>query len=294
MNIDMSKEKCIKMYDEKVERWVQSYDPNFKGYPGNQKRLKIILDIARRCDPRNALFIGCGPCVPMVKTIQNIGCAAWGIDFSAKMIERGKQILTENGCDPETITVGDIEQAQTLPEGEFDFATASGVFMHLEDEKVALENINRKLSIGATAALEFRNSLLSMFSFNSYSYDFFTNRLFEGIDFDPDLKLQLDKFLRSKFSLSAGQEYKPGFSEESDGIVRKFHNPLTINKLFEKFGFSLENNYFYHFHVVPSDFYTEDKEACDKLSLLSEDPLDWRGHFMASAFVSQVTKIADV
>ena len=69
------------------------------------------------------------------------------------------------------------------------------------------------------------------------------------------------------------------------------HNPLLIGEQIQKFGLKLKSINFYHFHAtlpeieknMPSDYYN----ASSKL----ENPSDWRGNFMASAFVVHAIKI---
>lgn len=288
------KEKCIKMYDERVERYIETYQEDYKGYPGNKKRLAIILDIIRQNKPKNVLYVGCGAGIPLLKIIMNFQCNAFGVDFSSKMVARAKGVFQENGLDPNLIMVGDIEKLTTLPEGLFDFAVSPGVFTHLEHDEIALTNLNRKLVIGGKAAIEFRNALFSLFSFNRFSYDFFMNDLLGEVEFAELSQESVDKYYRKKFNVAFNEEIELGFSRINNGIVNKFHNPLNIEKLFEKFGFKLIKNYFYHFHVLPPRSGLVEAEEYNKKSISLENPLDWKGHFLASAFVSEIKKVKDV
>ena len=69
------------------------------------------------------------------------------------------------------------------------------------------------------------------------------------------------------------------------------HNPLLIEEKITEFGLDLINVYYYHFHaslpeieiIHPKEFY--------KASSKMENPLDWRGMFMASAFVVHARKV---
>ena len=58
-----------------------------------------------------------------------------------------------------------------------------------------------------------------------------------------------------------------------------------------KLGLSVEGIYFYHFHAFPPMFETLDKNYYRKISWKIENPLDWRGFLLASAFVIDCKKI---
>ena len=139
------KKNCIEFYDRDVAYYIEMYSKDHKKYPSNQIRLEILLSIFRKYRPGRMLDIGCGPCVPIVHIIKELGCEVSGIDFSDKMIEAGRRYLEEHNVDPQRIKLGDVEKRETMPEGIYDAAYAVGVFPHLEDDSQALLNINRKL-----------------------------------------------------------------------------------------------------------------------------------------------------
>lgn len=288
------KNNCIKMYDNNVKRYIDSYRKDFKEYPGNQMRLKILLGVAKKKKPKRLLYVGCGPAIPMIKIMQQTKCDARGIDFSKEMIKGGREQLKKRKIGPFKITLGDIEKLNTMPKGKFDFAVAAGVFSHLAKDELSLVNLNRKLTKNATVLVEFRNNLFSLFSFNRYSYDFFVNSLLAKIKPNKKIKNKIELFFKNKFDILRKEKVAPRSTAISNGVIKKFHNPLKINKLFEKHGFRLERNYFYHYHVLPPGSRIIGDALYDKVSLSLEDPLDWRGNLMASAFVSEAIKIKNV
>jgi hypothetical protein len=84
-----------------------------------------------------------------------------------------------------------------------------------------------------------------------------------------------------------GSAEAPGY----DTILSKFHNPLNIKPLFAAAGLKTEDIYFYHYHAIPPMFEKENPLLFREASLaMEDDPHDWRGYFMASAFVIEAVK----
>lgn len=84
-----------------------------------------------------------------------------------------------------------------------------------------------------------------------------------------------------------GDQAAPGY----DAILSQFHNPLEIGKLFTAAGLREVGRYFYHFHAVPPLYEERYPRLFRELSLALElEPTDWRGHFMASAFVVEAVR----
>lgn len=291
---DQYKKKCIKSYDEKVERYISTYDKDYKGYPSNKKRYDIMRSLVRRYKPERILYIGCGACIPMVELIKKFGCFVIGIDFSEMMVQRGREVLKKNGLDPALAQLGDIEDINTFPDGRFDFAITAGVFTHLLDDGKALRNLNRKIKTGGILAVEFRNELFSCYSFNRFSYDFFLSALMADVNFPENMKRLIDNFFKNRFGISSEETVPSKSTHIKNGFINKFHNPLNINETLETYGFLWKENYFYHYHILPPLFEKINPALYHKLSLDLENPLDWRGYLMASAFVSEAEKIKDL
>lgn len=218
---DQYKENCIKKYDENVERYIFTYDKDYEGYPGNQKRFDIIRDLIRRHSPQRVLYIGCGACVPMALLIKEFGCEMFGIDFSKKMVEQGRKVLKEHGLNPELVQIGDIENMDTLPDGVFDFVIAVGVFTHLYDDNKAMSNLNKKLKNGGILVVEFRNELFSCYSFNTFSYDFILNTLLAGVDLPQEFGMKVDHFFKERFGILADEKIAPKSTYLKNGIIKK-------------------------------------------------------------------------
>ncbi len=88
----------------------------------------------------------------------------------------------------------------------------------------------------------------------------------------------------------SGTQEAPGY----DAVLSQFHNPFELDGLFGEAGLRIDRKHFYHFHGLPPMFEGAYPELFRTLSLeMERDPGDWRGHFMASAFVVEAVKETD-
>jgi len=84
-----------------------------------------------------------------------------------------------------------------------------------------------------------------------------------------------------------GKQDEPGYDE----VVSRLHNPLVLGRQFSQAGFVQVRTLFYHFHCLPPMVSGEISMLFREQSLAMEsDPEDWRGYFMASAFVVVATR----
>jgi hypothetical protein len=67
--------------------------------------------------------------------------------------------------------------------------------------------------------------------------------------------------------------------------LSRTHNPLVLKERFAAAGFREVQLLFYHFHCLPPMLEPALPALFRRESLAMEDPHDWRGHFMASAFI---------
>ena len=77
-----------------------------------------------------------------------------------------------------------------------------------------------------------------------------------------------------------GKESEPGYDE----VLSRTHNPFILKGKFEAIGLKNVCLKFYHYHPLPPMFASNLGESYLKESLAMENPDDWRGYFMASAF----------
>lgn len=286
MDLTEGKEKSKEYYDQVAQTYKQMYEENYDKYPANLIRLKLLIRKLKETNTETILDVGCGTCAPMIRLLKE-GFEVRGCDFSAEMIKIGKAQLIKEKFDPDLISQADIEDDSSLPSGKFDSILALGVFPHLVDESKALQNLKKRLKSNGQVFIEFRNELFALFSSNKYTIDFVLNKL---IDFDScprEIQTDLIEFYSKMYGVE-----KPKRNQEGrisyDEILARFRNPLTIEKdIFSKNGFFVRNIHFYHYHVLPPIFAEKHPRFFKDMSMKLEEPSDWKGNFMASAFVAE-------
>jgi len=259
-------------------------------YPANYFRLQMLLNSFVSKKIKRVIEIGVGEGTPL-STLGKAGIDVWGVDVSKEMVKKSKETMHKNGMNPDQIFWGDIQDpttyAHAFKDGQFDGLMAMGVMPHVENDEMVLENMKALVRPGGSVFVEFRNKLLSLFSFNSYTADFILNDLLAGVadevkdvvrkDLESRLRMDMP-MVRDKIENSDA----PGY----DSILAKFHNPFEVVELFKKHGFVDVQLRWYHYH--PSMPYLEGDfpEVFRKEAMrLEHEPSNWRGYFLCSAFV---------
>ena len=78
-----------------------------------------------------------------------------------------------------------------------------------------------------------------------------------------------------------GKAGEPGYDE----VLSRTHNPFELKALAEPQGLVDVEILFYHYHRLPPMVEHLVPGLMRAESVAMENPRDWRGHFMASAFV---------
>ena len=283
------KEKARKYYEQEASHYIEMYGDKYNEYPANLIRINFILKRLHQNNIRSVFDVGCGTCSPMIKILKNkIKCK--GIDFSQEMIKEGRINLLKAGFDSNLISFGDLESNCFLTKEKFDAIIALGVFPHIINEKKALRNIRKTLKKKGKIFIEFRNDLFSTFSLNNYSLDFFLNRIIDTEILPKWLLKEVLNFYSNRLKSDIGISKKDNKILFTD-ILAKFKNPLTIEKeIFNPCGFTVDKIHFYHYHALPPIFEQKHPELFRKLSRRLEKTEDWKGYFLASAFVIEATK----
>jgi SAM-dependent methyltransferase len=285
-----------------VDSYTREYRDDYPGYPANRKRLGILVDRMTRAGVKSALDCGCGEGSPMMG-MAAAGIDVWGFDFVAEMAASARERLGTRGMaghvwQGSIMELKDFRPAPEVP-AVFDCCIAMGVFPHLSDELAALRNMAAVVRPGGRVMVEFRNELFALFTANRYSLQFMMEQLIrvgEASARHPEFAASLaavEKALTPLFRtdmppLRRGTKDAPGYDE----ILARFHNPLSIGaSLFAPAGLTVDAVHFYHYHAVPPMLESADPKMFRTLSVEMEaDPRDWRGHFMASAFVVEAVK----
>lgn len=280
--------------------WGASY---YKDYYGPDASYPPVhLDLARRivdrAAPKHLLDAGCGP-ASMLRHLTAPGREVYGFDLTSEMVAEAVRVMQDLGVPPQHIWQGSVlspEDYVVPGHGDlfFDAILCSGVLPHLDDAMTSscIANFHRALRPGGYAIVEARNELFSLFTMNRYSHRFFLDRLLpveamtrqagiEQAGLQQALQ-QVEAMFRTDLPpLRKGKVGEPGYDE----VLSRNHNPLELKEKFEAAGFQDVRLMFYHFHALPPMVADSAPQLFRKVSLqMEENPEDWRGMFMASAF----------
>jgi Methyltransferase domain len=197
------------------------------------------------------------------------------------------------GFDPSVLTLGDIQDRSTLEgaiaSGPYDGVMALGVLPHVHDEAAVVDNMSAFLKPGGTMFLQFRNSMLSLYSFNRLTMEFIEDELLQGqsdevkalVRADLEPRLAMDKPPKRTWDVDG-----PAYDE----ILAKFHNPFELADLVRDHGFRDIRFHWYNYHVTPPMLAGELGQTFRTAGISMEDTDSWRGMFLCSAGVIEATK----
>jgi 2-polyprenyl-3-methyl-5-hydroxy-6-metoxy-1,4-benzoquinol methylase len=279
--------------------WGPSYFDDYYGdkAPYPPVHVGIVKDLLAAAKPKSLLDAGCGPASLMRYLFDN-ELELYGFDLTDAMVAEAKVIMASLGVDSKRVWKGSaLNKADyTRPNGpeRYDSALCFGVLPHIpsDQDSTVLGNLYDSLESGGLAIVEARNSLFSLFTQNRYSYDFITQELIQNeklLSSSGDNAHVLESALvrfRSHFRMDLppirkGKEGEPGYDE----VLSRTHNPFVLSSQMSKVGFQDVRTLFYHFHALPPMLAAGIEEFFKKSSIQMENPADWRGYFMASAFI---------
>ena len=279
--------------------WASDYHESY--YTGKAPYPPVHRDIVRgllaHSGGRNFLDAGCGP-ASMLRDLADLGLEAYGFDLTPEMVEEARRVMAPLGIPADRIwegSVADPAAFRARPGGPsaFDAAICIGVLPHVPEDLdgTVIGNLRDAVVPGGLVAIEARNQLFALFTMNRYTYSFLEDELIrrqelerEGVRSEPLAQVfsQLaERFRMDLPPVRAGKSGEPGY----DQVLSRTHNPLVLKERFAKAGFRDVRLLFYHYHCLPPMFETAMPELFRDRSLAMEDPTDWRGHFMASAFI---------
>ncbi len=289
MDSDSGKETIRKYYDQEARDYIKMYKEGYTEYPANVIRLNFVVERLKQNNIKTISDVGCGTCAPMIRLLKE-GFKVKGFDFSEEMVEEGRKGLEKAGFDPALISQADLEDDSSFPGEKFDAIIALGVFPHILDEAKALSTMRKRLNKRGMVFIEFRNDLFAAFTLNKYSLDLFLNRVIDLSSLPEDVSKEVVNFYSSRLKVDKPNKKSRGKISYSD-ILAKFRNPLNIEEqLFKPNGFSINKIHFYHYHALPPVFESKYPSLFRELSLMMENPSDWKGYLMASAYVVEATK----
>jgi SAM-dependent methyltransferase len=281
--------------------WGETYYREYYGpdAPYPPVHLPLIQSIVDGVKPHRVLDAGCGP-ASMMRHLVAPGRDLYGFDLTPEMIIEARRVMGESGVPPDRLWEGSVVDAGAFvcpaePRAPYDAAICVGVFPHITEaqEDAGIANLRECLRAGGLVVVEARNELFSLFTLNRHSHEFFLERLVpvarlraaagaEAAGLETALAGLGGMFRTDVPPVRKGKQDEPGYDE----VVARLHNPLVLARKFSDAGFTDVQTLFYHFHCLPPMFAQHAPALFRAQSLAMEgDPADWRGYFMASAFL---------
>lgn len=280
--------------------WGTSYYDDY--YTDKAPYPPVHRDIIRRellhHDPKSLLDAGCGP-ASVLRDIVDLGIDLYGFDLTPEMITECRKVMSAKGVQPDHFWLGSVARKEdfhppTAHSMSFDAAICFGVLPHVPEamDATVFENLCDSVKPGGLVMVEARNMIFSLFTLNRYSCDFITHELIRpaglksssapGTNKVDGIMEEMRRFFRMDLPpIRKGKEDEPGYDE----VLSRTHNPIVMRERFATAGFTNVRVMFYHYHALPPMFQGAAPELFRERSLAMENPEDWRGYFMASAFI---------
>lgn len=274
-----------KKFELTEDQYRQLWDTSVEGgYPANHFAFRQILNVLHERGADNMLEVGIGHgnAIPIFEAA---GVQVSGFDINPELVAKSQSAMNNWGLPDDRVTWGDIEDSVSLSpwraHGQFDALLAMGVLPHVTHEKVALENMRHLVKPGGTIFVECRNKLFSLVTFNRFTYEFIMDDLLS--DVSPDVRQAAGEFLETRVDVNLPP--KPA------GHEAKYHNPLEIDQVFQDAGFTNVVIRPFHYHAAMPRLENPLGEAFRRESIaLENEPSNWRGLFLCSAFVVQADR----
>jgi 2-polyprenyl-3-methyl-5-hydroxy-6-metoxy-1,4-benzoquinol methylase len=276
--------------------WAETYHTDYFGpqasYPPVHRDL--VIRLVRESGARSLLDAGCGPAT-FLREFAGLGMDLYGFDLTPEMVVEAQRVMRERGVEANHIWQGSVTNPDSYRgagDRTFDAAICLGVLPHVpaDADAAVIANLRDRVRPGGLVVVEARNQLFALFTLNRYSYDLFVKELIgaprsgsapDGATMQDALAELQTRFRMDLPPIRKGKEGEPGYDE----VLSRAHNPLLLARAFRDAGFTKVRTLFYHFHCLPPMLQSRFPEFFLKESLAREDPEDWRGYFMASAFL---------
>ncbi len=279
--------------------WADTY---YRDYYAGAAYPPVHQDLVRRLldesGARRVLDAGCGP-ASMLRSLVSPSRELYGFDLTPEMVREARRIMSPLGVPESHIWQGSVaEPAAFLPPNDpraFDAAICVGVLPHVPValDEVVIGNLRDAVAPGGLVVAEARNQLFALFTLNRYSHEFFLSDLIRvdalraaagdgAATLEGALDLVRERFRTDLPPQRKGKAGEPGYDE----VLSRTHNPFVVKEQFVAAGLQDVRLMFYHYHCLPPMVEAAVPELFRRESLRMENPEDWRGYFMASAFLA--------
>lgn len=283
--------RVVDHYDGSSSTYSQQYDPeriyDLTNEPANLFRLRKVAARLKELGVQSVFELGIGDGSPLAHLAAE-GFTVGGCDFSEGMLEVARRQFAERGLDASGIFKGDIERRDSLlpgiEAGPYDAVMALGVLPHVQDERQVVRNMRDFITDDGYLFLQFRNSMLSLYSFNRLTMEFIMDELIANAS--PSIRDAVRQELEGRLAMDkppkrTGTKDQPGYDE----ILAKFHNPFELEELVRSEGFTDVRFHWYNFHPTPPMLMSGLGMAFREAAVEFENDASWRGMFLCSAGV---------
>lgn len=259
--------------------WGETYYEEYYGagapYPPVHRDL--LLGLLREAGARRVLDAGCGP-ASFLRGLDPDEFERAGFDLTPEMVAEARRVLGGRGEAWE----GSVLDPAAYRGPPYDAAVCVGVLPHVpaEADAAVLANLVAAVRPGGLVVVEARNQLFGLFTLNRYTYELFRDELLPHVE--EERLAPLRELVRMDLPpVRGGKADEPGYDE----VLSRTHNPFVLRGQAEAAGLVGVRTLFYHYHDVPPQL-----GPSVEASLALERPDDWRGHFLASAFLLAGTR----
>jgi SAM-dependent methyltransferase len=282
--------------------WGRTYFDEYYGpeAPYPPIHVDLVAEELATAGARTVLDAGCGP-ASMLRLLSP-DLDRYGFDLTPEMVTEARRVLGEQGVPDDHVWEGSVLDANAFrapPTGAYDAAVCIGVLPHIpgDSDATVLGNLHDAVRPGGRVVVEARNQLFALFTLNRYSRDLVLEELIPvdrlraaAGDDAGALEAALDEvggmFRNDLPPVRTGKVDEPGYDE----VLSRTHNPLVLRDEMAALGFDDLRIRFYHWHALPPLAGAQVPALQRRVSLEVEQPDDWRGLVMASAFIVAGTR----
>jgi SAM-dependent methyltransferase len=279
------------------KRYYADYYQAAGAYPPVQT--EITCTLLSEAKATSVLDAGCGP-ASMLRDLKLPGLQRFGFDLTPEMVNEARAVLGAQGIPEAHIWQGSVldshsfnPPSKAIGDG-FDAAICFGVLPHVPEQADALvlRHLHDAVRPGGLVAIEARNALFALFTLNRYSRAFFRDALIDEATLRRQAGEEGEAIERALAELDCqfrldlppvrkGYEGEQGYDE----VLSRTHVPMLLQNAAQSVGLRDVRVLFYHYHALPPMLERVVPKLFRRASLEMEDPNDWRGLIMASAFI---------
>lgn len=285
----------LEYYSKNFQSILNCYSLGDDGFPVDPAyyRRRLYNKFLNDNRPSKILDIGCGGGYTVLDAL-NLGLDAYGIEPVDALVANGKKILRENNQSEDRICKDDLANIVNYKE-RYDLVSLLSVLPHVPESlwESAHRDIAGLISSDGVYFGVYRNALFDLYTFNSFTIDFYLENLLADVDFSEDksgVQLRLRELI--SFPDIPGREHTNARDKNFGKLERVKSNPLTIGKYLKSFRLDVEKIQYYHFHCLPPiamNKMNDYKGTNHKMELSMSD--SWQGAFMAAMFIVQARKV---